>query len=49
MISSAKAEGQVEKAVQVAKNMLASGLDIETISKFTEIPIEELKKLLNLQ
>lgn len=49
MISSAKAEGQVEKAVQVAKNMLASGLDIETISSFTEMPVEELKKLLNLQ
>jgi predicted transposase/invertase (TIGR01784 family) len=49
MISSAKADGQVEKAVQVAKNMLASGLDIETISKFTEMPVEELKKLLNLQ
>lgn len=47
MISSAKAEGQVEKALQVAKNMLASGIDIETISKFTEMPVEELKKLLN--
>ena len=45
MISSAKAEGKIE----VAKNMLGSGVDIETISKCTEIPVAELKKLLNIQ
>lgn len=45
MISSAK----LEKALQIAKNMLSSGLDIVTISKFIEIPVDELKKHLNLQ
>ncbi|TYQ15476.1 UNVERIFIED_CONTAM: putative transposase/invertase (TIGR01784 family) [Acetivibrio alkalicellulosi] len=45
MISSAK----LENSLKIAKNMLSSGIDIETISKFTEMPVEELKKLLNLQ
>lgn len=57
MISSAKAEGRAEGraegvtagTLKVAKNMIASGFDIEAISKFTEISIDELKKLLNVQ
>ena len=35
MISSARLE---DKAIEIAKNMLGSGVDIETISKCTEIP-----------
>jgi len=45
MISSAKLDGKIE----VAKEMIASGLDIETISKLTKISMGELKKLLKLQ
>ncbi|WP_040428799.1 Rpn family recombination-promoting nuclease/putative transposase [Acetivibrio cellulolyticus] len=45
MISSAK----LEKALEIAKNMMSSGLDIVTISKFTEIPVDELKRHLKLQ
>ncbi|MFZ5985734.1 MAG: Rpn family recombination-promoting nuclease/putative transposase [Bacillota bacterium] len=45
MISSARLDGKIE----VAKEMLSSGLDIETISKLTKISVDELKKLLKLQ
>ena len=49
MISSAKAEGRLEGMLEIAKNMYASGLDIDVISKFTKLPINDLKKLLNVQ
>ena len=53
MISSAKAdgraEGRLEGMLEIAKNMYASGLEIEVISKFTKLPIDNLKKLLNIQ
>ena len=45
MISSAK----LEKALEIAKNMMSSGLDIVTISKFIQIPVDELKRHLKLQ
>lgn len=34
-----------EKAKDIAKNMLEENLPLETISKVTELPLEEVKKL----
>ncbi len=45
MISSAKAEERIE----IAQSMYASGLDIETISKFTKVSVDDLKKLFGVQ
>lgn len=47
MISSAYADGMEKGKCEVVKNMLSSGLDIDTISKFTGITVEDLKKLLD--
>jgi predicted transposase/invertase (TIGR01784 family) len=44
MISTAKAEGREEGKFEVAKNMYISGMEIEKISQFTGIKVEELKK-----
>ena len=41
-----KEEGKKEKAIEMAKNALAEGLDIELISKLTNLSIEEIKKLI---
>lgn len=41
MIEGARAEG----IIQVAKNMLLLGIDLETISQATGLPSQELKKL----
>ncbi|MFZ5989541.1 MAG: Rpn family recombination-promoting nuclease/putative transposase [Bacillota bacterium] len=53
MISPAKEggreQGREEGKLIVAKKMLLSELDIEPVSKFTEISIEQLKKYFNLQ
>ncbi len=48
-ITGAKAEGKMEKALEVARKMLSSGMDLNDISNFTEIPVDDLKKHLNLQ
>ena len=34
---------------EVAKRMISSGMDIQTISNFTEISVEDLKRILKLQ
>ena len=38
-------KGSQEKALENAKNALALGLDIKTISKITGLSIEEIEKL----
>lgn len=45
MISSAK----TERSVEIAKNMLSSGFDIQKIAEITEISVDDLKKYLDLQ
>jgi predicted transposase/invertase (TIGR01784 family) len=40
-------EGKIEGKIEVAKKMIDSGMDIQTILNFTELSIEELNKLLN--
>ena len=40
-----KAEGKKEKAIQIAKKMKESNLDIELISKITDLTKEEIEKL----
>jgi len=38
-------EGEKEKAKKTAIRMLEDGFEIEMISKYTELPVEEIKKL----
>lgn len=40
-----KAEGEKEKAILIAKKMLAEGFDINIIAKITELTAEEIKTL----
>ena len=40
-----RAEGEKEKAIQIAKNLLASGLNIGTIANATGLNEEDIKKL----
>lgn len=41
----AREEGEKKGKLEVASKMLAKGMDLESISEFTGISIEELKKL----
>lgn len=43
MISSAKDE----KTIEIARNLLVMGMDIEMVSKATGLSLEEVKRLLN--
>ena len=38
-------EGKLQRNIEIAKKMLLSGLDIKSISKFTELSVEEIKKI----
>ena len=40
-----KAEGIAQEKLAIAKNLLKTGLDLNTISQSTGISLEELKKL----
>ncbi len=40
-----RAEGENQKAVKVARKMLAAGMDIDTVSSMTELTVEEIKGL----
>jgi len=45
----ARAEGRVEGKIETAKNMLADGLSIENISKYTGLTPSQVQELKNLQ
>ena len=38
-------QGEYQKAIETAKNMLKDNLDIQTILKYTGLSIEEIKSL----
>ena len=40
-----KAEGIAQGKADIAKAMLKDGVPFETVSKYTDIPLEKLKKL----
>ena len=42
-----KQEGQTQKAIEIAKNMIKIGLEDEVISKSVGLSLEELEKLKN--
>ena len=46
-IAQAKDEGISEEKIKVAKKMLAENMDIEIISKITELTKEEIKNIKN--
>ncbi|ERM91094.1 putative transposase/invertase (TIGR01784 family) [Caldanaerobacter subterraneus subsp. tengcongensis MB4] len=40
-------EGERNKSIEIAKKLLKEGMDIDKIAQITELPKEEIKKLLN--
>ena len=44
-IDTAKEEGQNEKALEIAKNMLADGVDINLIKKYSGLTQEQIEKM----
>ena len=44
-IDTAKQEGKNEKALEIAKNMLADGVDINLIMKYSGLTQEQIEKL----
>ena len=44
-IDTAKQEGKNEKAVEIAKNRLADGVDINLIKKYSGLTQEQIEKL----
>ena len=40
-----RAEGDLDRAIKVAKEMLADGMSAEKISKYTELSIEQVEVL----
>jgi conserved hypothetical protein (putative transposase or invertase) len=43
--SGARAEGEKDKALSVAKSMLADGLSVERIAAYTDLTIEQIERL----
>ena len=43
-IDTAKQEGKNEKALEIAKNMLADGVDINLIKKYSGLSQEQIEK-----
>ena len=44
-IDTALEKGREEKAIQIAKKMLAAGMDIDTIINMTDLSKDEIEKL----
>lgn len=44
-IDTAKQEGKNEKALEIAKNMLADGVDINLITKYSGLTQEQIEKM----
>lgn len=40
-------EGKLEKAIEIAKKLLAKGASIEDIAEITDLPVSDVKKLKN--
>ncbi|KAA5806334.1 hypothetical protein F1655_10150 [Thermoanaerobacterium thermosaccharolyticum] len=40
-------KGEKEKSIKIAKKLLKEGMDIDRIAEITELPKEEIKKLMN--
>ena len=38
-------EGELQKAIQIAKNLKTIGMDIDTIHEMTGLPKEEIEKI----
>jgi hypothetical protein len=41
-----KVEGKYEKSINIAKNLLKMNIPIEQVAQATELPIEEIQKLI---
>ena len=38
-------EGKQEKSIEIAKNMLSDGMDINLVAKYTNLSLDEIKHL----
>lgn len=46
-IDTAKEDGKVEGKLEVARDMLLDGLDVQYVSRMTHIPFEQIQQLKN--
>ncbi|WP_273702734.1 helix-turn-helix domain-containing protein [Thermoanaerobacter sp. A7A] len=47
ILDKGKKEGEREKSIEIAKELLKEGMDINKIAQITKLSVEEIKKLLN--
>lgn len=47
MIEGSREEGEKQKQIEIAKNMLKKGMDLDLISELTNLSIEEIKRIKN--
>ncbi len=47
ILEKGKKEGEREKSIEIAKELLKEGMDINKIAQITKLSVEEIKKLLN--
>lgn len=40
-------KGKKEKSIEIVRELLKEGMDINKIAQITKLPVEEIKKLLN--
>ena len=45
VVLAAEAKGEANKSIEIARNMLSSGLDRDTIAKCTGLPKSEIEKI----
>ena len=46
-INKGRAEGAEAEKIELAKNALENGLDVEMVSNITKLPIDEINKIKN--
>jgi len=47
ILEKGKKEGEREKSIEIAKDLLKEGMGINKIAQITKLPVEEIKKLPN--
>lgn len=45
ILKTAEMEGRKKETIRIARNMKAMGVNIDYISKITELPIEEVRRI----
>ena len=45
LLNTAKLEGELNKAIEMAKKMIKDNFDIKMIQKYTDLPLEKLQEI----